>query len=473
MSARDRRLFILAGLLGVGILFLLVFSSYLARQRIAEDRQMALLRANGAQFQDSESSPKEGIFVQAFIDAINHPQRAEDIYNSFSAKQRNDVSFEVFVEYLDLLRTYQHGPVQGVTPLPQRAVEAYEDRMLTVSLPEVGTTAKYYYLDEVTVPEDERLILRILSKDHEPLLDGHYMQSTLDLYQHAGLYFAALSETNLEALTQLVYSDVDEPNLKRRKAQETLAFYQEYGFDASLQPNALEIGADHLHFRMTSTYFLEDEDRIPGEPPARAQHDLVIARTEDGSIVKDLIPMPELLELRYIRTSEPLDTGKERYELTELDSSELASQILLRPDLKTFGLDYDPIEVLPKRSEDDPQLFYLRSLDQDKTRLVLSYPSSQARSEDRQASLIYLSLREDSPSWDFEAEVELLMSKVDLLDLYPFLDVYDYRAGLSDELGLRMIFDARDQLQRIEFLAPEWLSLSSLLDHAKGTAFFR
>lgn len=473
MAAKDRRLLVYAGLMIVGILVLLVFSSHLAHRRIASDRRIALLRDSNVQVQESDGNLRDGILLQALIDALNHPQGVEEIYHGFSAKQRNEVSYEVFAEYLDLLRTYQQGQVQGLSPLPQRAVETYQDKMLIESLPDEGSIAKYYYLDELTVPDNERLTIRILSKDNEAVLDGQFMQATLDLYQHAGLYFAALSETNLEALTQLVYSDINEPGLKRRKAQETLAFYQNYGFDTSLKPVALEISADYLHFRMTSTSFLEDVDRVPGEAPTRAQHDLIFRRTEDGIMVKDLIPMPEITDLRYIKTREQLDSGRQRYELNELDSSELAGQILLNPELKTFGMDYDAIELQTKYPEDDPQIYYLQSLDQDKLRIVLSYPSAQARNEDRQAKLIYFSLREDSQTWDFEANVDLFMSRTEVLNLYPFLDVYDYRAGLSEDLGLRMLFDARDKLQRIEFIAPEWLTLSNLLDQAKGTAFFR
>lgn len=473
MFAKDRRLYILAGLLLVGILFLLLFSSHLAQQRIEEDKQFTILRANGSHVSDTDSSPRDGIFLQAIIDVLNHPQSAEDTYHSFSPKQRNEVGFEVFVEYLDLLRTYQTGQIQGLTPLPQRAVESYEERLLTQSLPENGAIAKYYYLDELTVPENERLTIRILSKDGEAMLDGQFMQSTLDLYQHAELYFSALSETNLEALTQLVYSDIDEPDLKRRKAQETLAFYQEFGFDASLQPNALEISSDNLHFRLTSTYYLNDRERVSGESSNRAEHDLIFRRTEEGIVVQDLIPMPELMELKYIKAREPLDTNQQRFELDELDSSDLAGQILLTPDLKTFGLDYDPIELQAQRSVEDPEMYYIRSLDQDKLRIVFSYPSAQARTEDRQGKLIFLSLKEESETWSFESNVEISMSREDLLGLYPFFDVYDYRAGLGSDLGVRMVFGTQQQLQRIEFVAPEWLSLSNRLDQVKGTAFFR
>lgn len=473
MNAKDRRLYILAGVLVVGILFLLILSSRLAQRRLSEDRQIALLRANGSQVQGAESSPRDSIFLQALIDALNHPQSVEDIYHGFSMKQRNDVSYEVFVEYLDLLRTYQSGQIQGLTPLPQRAVEAYEEHMLKESLASEGSTVKYYYLDEATVPEDERLTIRVISKDGEAVLDGKFMQSTLDLNQHAGLYFAALSETNLEALTQLVHSDINEPNLKRRKAQETLAFYQEFGFDASLQPNAIEISSDYLHFRMTSTHLLEDLERTPGEVPSRAQHDLVFLRSEDGIIIKDLIPMPEVMDLRYIEPRKSLATDIQRIELSDFDSSELAIQILLSPDLKTFGLDYDAIELQPQRSMDEPEYFYIRSLDQDKIRIVFSYPSALARTEDRQAKLIYLSLRDNSENWDFESDLEMFMTRSALLDIYPFMDVYDYRAGLGTDLGIRLAFDSRDQLQRIEYLAPEWLSLANRVDQAKGTAFFR
>lgn len=77
----------------------------------------------------------------------------------------------------------------------------------------------------------------------EPYLSRDWVTRSINIYDYSNLYFSVLENGNVDELSLLVWSDIEDPSVREYKAEKLIQYYQnrEFDFDASMSVTSIRM----------------------------------------------------------------------------------------------------------------------------------------------------------------------------------------------------------------------------------------
>ncbi len=172
----------------------------------------------------------DSALVQQLIEMILHDARFDELFATFPESQRADIDSDTFYQYVALLRSGIRGRITSYAPLSASEIAEVRQDILSHSkryAQLTETLTGYWLVYENTAGAQEQFAVFLHQKE-----DGGYyfsrdwIDGVLSIQAYGVLYFDAVEKGNVDALSVLVDSVVNDPAIRAAKAVETIRFYQ-------------------------------------------------------------------------------------------------------------------------------------------------------------------------------------------------------------------------------------------------------
>lgn len=481
-SAGQKKRVFLPALLCAGILFFLC-APLSAIALFAAESQSAFVAQN---IVNNGEYLGEAQLLQKCMDAINGRKPPADLYGSIPPVQTEGLGVDEFSAYMQALYQEAGTTVNAYSEVGKQEREALWKDIL-FHRPELAAREKDYkfFWLETSSQTENRKILFPLKSDGKGgfLLAADFIRDSLDLLSYANLYFSTIQGKDATALANLVSCDYDNAELRRKKAELTMAYYGSGRLGEAKNFKLRVLRWDAVCFSQTVREAAGKKEKAPdegGDGTSAAENGGTLTPSESSAPLSDLsitegesaagkgkgerfvwfLPRGSKV---VIRDAIPSDSADQLRKLTWGDSRELR----LPAEEGSFDegqIPRDSRHLTYKVTEEDP-LFREKSI------AVLHYylgsGYSLALSEDRDGRkfFLFLALYSSEKAAVRGPEMRFGLSRESLMETYPFLDVNDNQLDLGSALRLRFLFE-KDRLRALNYYSPRWRRIGDAFNKA-------
>ncbi len=228
--------------LGLALLFLVGCGNFGAGPRAFEDDADRLGRTSGGEDEvypvsyDASGGFDSISLVQAIISGINGDIDGPAIYKSVPRKHLEDISLNQFLAYIEALRPSRGERIDSFQRLQPDAEQKLRDEIghrmpLIMELAQTTIFFELNYRSENYTPEVITIGVH-LHEDGGVFLSGQWVRPILRIHDYAQLYFDAIKNKDLPAVSWLLeegyqhFEEGDVTALSKKKAQMILSFYE-------------------------------------------------------------------------------------------------------------------------------------------------------------------------------------------------------------------------------------------------------
>ncbi|MDO5733308.1 MAG: hypothetical protein Q4P72_05965 [Eubacteriales bacterium] len=388
---------------------------------------------------EKQTSP----LLHQILQAISKPDKSAEIYSAFTAKIQNEVSSDELHAYCDLLHQALAGPVTAFSKLSTLEYESLRTKVLKEN-PAWSTildSSQLYWIESNRGKKTRRALLALEQKSGTEVLNRAFIREILDLNSYANLYFTSIRDRNTDALANLLYSELDDKNLRRRKAEKSLAYYEskidlEQSTTYILRPDALVIA-----YGLKDEASDEDGDDSAESWPTRDEHQIYFIRNGRDIFVRDPIGAGDYPELSQLEAR----SGR-RYSIEEIFRD---PEILINSEkLKAQALDLE--------SHEDFKTIYEEGID--RFEYYSSPGISLGLSVNREGgrSLLFVSLNPTPNNVFQNPELLNLEDRAAVLERFPFADVSKYSLEVKTGIYLLFHFTEEDKTKSYAYYSEQW-----------------
>ncbi len=217
--------------------------------------------------------------VQQLIEMMLNDTRFEELYAEIPAFQRLGVDADTFYQYLSLLRSGIRGRITSYIPIAGEDMETIRAEILS-NTPQYGEMAASmggYWIQYQTAAGDEEQFAVFLHRQEDGIwfFSRDWIDGILAIQSYATLYFDAVEKGNVDALSVLVHSEINDPDIRMAKATATVRFYQKCVPSKASSFRLLHARADSFAYEQDdidySSYliyrpFFAETPRVTGAP---------------------------------------------------------------------------------------------------------------------------------------------------------------------------------------------------------------
>ncbi len=168
--------------------------------------------------------------IQQLIELILHDARFDELFASIPEPQRADIDPDTFYQYIALLRSGIRGRITSYAPMAAAEIATVRQEILAHSPryePLAEALTGYWLAYENTAGAQERFAVYLHQKEEGTYyFSRDWIDGVLSIQSYAVLYFDAVEKGNVDALSVLVDSAINDPAIRAAKAVETIRFYQ-------------------------------------------------------------------------------------------------------------------------------------------------------------------------------------------------------------------------------------------------------
>lgn len=169
--------------------------------------------------------------MQHLVEMILSDARFDELYSLIPAAQRPDIEKDTFVQYVSLLRRGIRGKITAFVPMTGTELGVVRDEILANSLRYSYLTESlsgYWIIYQTTNGTEERFAVFLHQLDNGMyVFSKDWIDGILALNSYATLYFDAIEKGNADALSVLVFSEINDSAIRSAKANATIRFYRE------------------------------------------------------------------------------------------------------------------------------------------------------------------------------------------------------------------------------------------------------
>lgn len=244
--------------------------------------------------------------LDLIIAAMNAPADYEEFYRRIPASQLDGLALEEFGQYLNLLRKGIGGNVDSYSTMSLEYVRSIVEDMQThgeeaAAYADVST---FNWLERNSADGETRRFALVLQMDQNgtPYLSRDYILASLDLFAFTRLYYQVIEKGDVAALSELVYTDIDDDAIRREKAERTIEYYDRYvlgGFD---DYRIVSVRMDQLILaQMAAAPSASGLDAGGAASGQTSQRYVSVVRQGRNFYVYDAIPDPGLSDVRIMQ----------------------------------------------------------------------------------------------------------------------------------------------------------------------------
>ena len=272
--------------------------------------------------------------LDIIISAINSYTDYEEYYRKIPSAQRGDLALEEFSQYMNLLRKGVGGSVNSYSTMSLEYV-----RPIVAEMSRHGEEAaayaeasSFHWLERNTATgETQRFSILIqVDSNQVPYFSRDYILACLDLHAFSRLYYQVVEKGDVDMLSELIYSDIADVEVRREKAQGTIDYYREHvqgDFDSfrlvSVRMDQLTLAQqvtvqadERTESKQTPTTTTATTEPLTPTPaqmqqkqegasastPSTQQRYVSIVRQDRSYLIYDAIPEPGLQDARVIQS---------------------------------------------------------------------------------------------------------------------------------------------------------------------------
>ena len=173
----------------------------------------------------------ENQLIQHLIEMILNDARFDELFAQIPVDQRPDIDKDTFYQYVSLLRGGIRGRITAFVPIVDTEIQAIRQEILENS-PRYSYLTEhltgYWILYQPTIGSQERFAVYLHRQaDGMALFLDEWIDGVLALQSYATLYFDAVEKGNADALSVLVFSEVNDSSIRTAKANTIIRFYQQ------------------------------------------------------------------------------------------------------------------------------------------------------------------------------------------------------------------------------------------------------
>ncbi|MBO4635776.1 MAG: hypothetical protein J5685_01385 [Clostridiales bacterium] len=373
----------------------------------------SLMGLNDPAFASVKSAPE---IVRLITSAVNDRSSISDSYAAIPEKQRGDVSFSYYTQYIDILRTLvRQGGNDKVTSF---CILNEEDAGKATGLPAEYGCAELMFQTERDVP-----VYVVYEKDANgnPILSFEWISGIINIYNYAQHYFSMLDSRNTEGIFAILRpgfsGDIYTDEVVYSKAAALADFYfvkvksitSQYIIDC-LTPDQMEI---------TIPEVLDDSNE------SMTSHDVILNRSGETYIITDSIVQEPDTQLSYLTD----DSG---YRLLRCGANYNYRNVvnsLGRPMNVSFNS-----RVIGLSEDGDGNIIELHTILVNYHGLTLVFRGSGEDRDNWDGRLVTMILRPGS-EYHFGQGVSAGIGRSDLLVIYPYLEQIDYNMTYRNSFG--------------------------------------
>ncbi len=386
--------------------------------------------------------------VQQLIEMMLNDTRFGELFADIPVFQRPDVDADTFYQYLSLLRSGIRGRITSYIPVSASDMDAIRAEILS-NAPQyadmVENMGGYWIQYQTAAGADEQFAVFLHRQtDGVWYFSREWIDGVLAIQSYATLYFDAVEKGNVDALSVLVHSAVNDPDIRTAKATATVRFYQKCVPSKSTSFRLLHARADSFAYEQNdidySGYSLyrptfDETPRVTGAP-TDSGGEPVSSPTPSPSPTPQ--PIPELETTRTVRIVRsgmgqmkiidpvPANPTRDDFEVYTSGEKTLAlGEYVYSYELNTrFGLrlSYDAWPALPPF---DPDLQLIRAHYEDIT--VTLVGTADDRLQAFQGHVYSIELR--GGLWRTGTGLSVGDPLKSILLQHPFADLWNWTAG--------------------------------------------
>jgi hypothetical protein len=386
--------------------------------------------------------------VQQLIEMMLNDTRFDELFADIPVFQRPDVDADTFYQYLSLLRSGIRGRITSYIPVSEQDMDAIRAEILSNAPQYDGMTDNMagFWIQYQTAAGDEEQFAVFLHQQEDGIwyFSRDWIDGVLAIQSYATLYFDAVEKGNVDALSVLVHSEINDPDIRFSKATAIVRFYQKCVpskasafrlLHARVDSFAYE--QDDIQYSSFLTYrpYVMETPRVTGAPTEPGGAPSV---TPEPTPLPTPSPVPEIETTRTVRIVKagmnqmkiidpvPVNPARNDFEVYAYGEKTLAlGEYVYSFELNTrFGnrLSYD---AWPAQLPFDPDLSLIRAHYVDVTITLVG--SVDNRLQAFQGHVYAIDLR--GGLWRTGTGLSVGDPRKSVLLQHPFADLWNWSAG--------------------------------------------
>ena len=170
--------------------------------------------------------------LDILISAMNSPSEYEEYYRRIPSAQLDQLALEEFGQYLNLLRKGIGGTVNSYSTMSLEYVRSVKEEMMKHGdeATMFAESSTFHWLERNDADGETRRFAILIQADQNgtPYLSRDYILAGLDLYAFTRLYYQVVEKGDVAALSELIYTDIDDDAIRKEKAERTIEYYDNY-----------------------------------------------------------------------------------------------------------------------------------------------------------------------------------------------------------------------------------------------------
>lgn len=272
----------------------------------AANQEEETVQTGGIETVQVGSGLRTNELLDLIIAAMNAPGDYEEYYRRIPASQLDGLALEEFSQYLNLLRRGIGGNVDSYSTMSLEYVRSIREDMQThgdeaAAYAEVST---FNWLERNSADGETRRFALVLQMDQNgtPYLSRDYILASLDLFAFTRLYYQVVEKGDVAALSELVYTDIDDDAIRREKAERTIAYYDEFVQGSFDDYRIVSVRMDQLVLaQMTAAPSGTARDSEGAAAGQTTQRYVSVVRQGRNFHVYDAVPDPGLSDVRILQ----------------------------------------------------------------------------------------------------------------------------------------------------------------------------